>query len=306
MKTKGLPSNKAKSQVIGVILALLVIVVVVVVMFVSGMESRKTVEVIKLKKNVSMNAPITDESIVSEKMYYKEFEKAGLQKMSNGKSRRAIILWSERTKIVGKTFASYYLRQGLPMYWDMVVKEQPKKHSYLYKLDGELLNINMNAVEFGEMVVPGDMLNIRVRYSETVYDLPSEEQYLLTKDNRGTSTNLTREKQEMLFNEVKVLDMLNSDGKSIFDIYYDFLAKPKATQVTMINNKDFLKSVKPASILLSVTAEEADRFMFISGKSPRFLLTLLPRTGNNVILESLADIDKAAKNDSKSTQSSSN
>ena len=301
MKTRLLPVvDKIKgSKKLGILLAVLIIVLVTGSIVISGMESSKTVDVLKLSKPVSVNAPITAADVEVKQMYYKEFQEAGVQKLSDGSTRRSIVLASEKSKVIGKLYAAYYLRQGLPLYWDMVVKEQPKKHSYLYKLDGEFLNTGLDASDFGEIIVPGDSINVRVKYNDNVYDLPPEEQYLLQKDSTriggGTSGSVTRTKQEMLFNEVRVLDMLNSEEKSIFDIYYDFLSKPKTEQAKLLNDSTFAKSVKPTKVMLSVTAEEVDRMVYIEGNSPSYKITLLPRTGNNAILESLSDVSKLVK-----------
>ena len=112
-------------------------------------------------------------------------------------------------------------------------------------------------------------------------------------DGKGSSEPLTVGRREMLFSEVQVLDMLNSDGNSIFDIYYDYISKSKSKQQELLKDSKFLKSIEPDTILLEVTAEEADRFMQISAYNPKYLMTLLPRTGSNSIIDSLADIQAA-------------
>ena len=90
--------------------------------------------------------------------------------------------------------------------------------------------------------------------------------------------------------------MLNSEGASIFDIYYDFISASKSVQAEALANDEFLKSIEPKSILIECTAEEADRFMEISAKSPEYLMTLLPRTSSSAIIDSLSDIQEALKN----------
>ena len=149
--------------------------------------------------------------------------------------------------------------------------------------------------DFGDMVVPGDTLNIRVNYDKKYYNLSDIEKYKLGIDSgAGNSTEgVSVKTTEMLFNEVSVLDMLNSDGNSIFDIYYDYVSLSKAAQNEKLKDSTFLESIKPQSILLEVTAEEADRFMELKSSNPTYQITLLPRTGSNAILDSLSDIQKA-------------
>jgi hypothetical protein len=186
------------------------------------------------------------------------------------------------------------MRGNTVLFWDATVKEQTKKNSYLYSMDGELLNIQMDTSDFGDMVVPGDTINVRASYTTTDYSLSSEEEYKL---NAAAGTNGTTgtqvQKNELLFSEVNILDMLNSDGASIFDIYYDYISLSKAEQEELLEDDDFLKSVEPDTILLEVTAEEADRFMEMESYSAKYLMTLLPRTGGSAILDSLSDIQAA-------------
>jgi hypothetical protein len=163
-------------------------------------------------------------------------------------------------------------------------------------MDGELLNIQMNTKDFGDMVVPGDTINVRACYETLEYDLTSEEEYKLNLDaggNGNIAIGTTVQKNILLFSEVNILDMLNSDGASIFDIYYDYISKSKAEQNKLLESSDFLASVKPSTILLEVTAEEADRFMEVSAYNPEYLMTLLPRTGSSAILDSLSEIQSA-------------
>ncbi len=289
-ETKAKNSNRYKSRLMGIVLSLGVIAGTSVITYIGSAENRKTVSVVKLKQGVSANQMITDDLIEEYEMYYKEFENYGVVNYADGSKRKAVITWDDRDKIVGKKYAAYYLRKDTVVFWDNFVSKQTRKNSYLYEMDGELLNIKMNTTDFGDMVVPGDTLNIRCRYQKPNYDLPSEEAYRLSGNK---STVVTETVTEMLFNEVTVLDMLNSNGSSIFDIYYEYISWSKSKQAQSLKDSNFLASVKPSTILLEVTPEEAERFMEMSGRNPQYLMTLLPRTGSSSIIDSLADIQSA-------------
>lgn len=299
MKMKKSSASRAKTRLMGIFIALFVIIAVCVATAYTSAENRKTVSVVRLKTPIGANALITDDMVEEYKMYYKEYEQYGTVTLSDGTRRQVVVAWKDKDMIVGKRYAAYYMRRDSLLFWDATVREQPKKNSYLYSMEGELLNIKMNTDDFGDMVVPGDTLNIRVSYKKVAYDLPSEEQYKLS-EKQGTSLEpVSTQVTEMLFSEVTVLDMLNSKGNSIFDIYYDYISKSKTEQAKLLKNSEFLKSVQPDTILVEVTAEEADRFMEISSKSPTYLMTLLPRDGSNSIIDSLADIQTALSNQSK-------
>lgn len=288
-----------KRKIFSIIVAVGIVVFACIASAITSAEAKKTVSICKTKEPISANALITKDMIEEDTMYYKEFQKAGVQKLSDGSTRQAIVTWDKRDQVIGKRYSAYYLRGEVPLYWDNTVKEQAKKNSYLYNMDGELLNIQLNTEDFGDMVVPGDSLNIRVSYTDTLYDLPTEEQYKLTTQNGGKVSPVETQVSEMLFDEVKVLDMLNKDGQSIFDIYYEFISRDKQTQSALLKDDDFLDSVKPDKILLEATREEADRYMDISSKSPTYLMTLLPRTSSSAILDSLNDIQKAVQSKQK-------
>ena len=302
MKVKSNTAGRAKSRVIGVFIALATIVFVCVVTSISASENKKVVSVVRLKDNVSANSMITEDMIEEYDMYYKEFEQYGVVNFSDGTKKKSVVTWEDRDSIVGNRYAAYYLRGGTVLFWDQTVREQTKKNSYLYSMDGELLNIKMNTEDFGDMVVPGDTLNIRARYQKVNYDLPTEEQYKLTTEEGGTVQAITTPVTEMLFSEVTVLDMLNSEGNSIFDIYYDYISKSKEEQAALLAESEFLTSVEPDTILLEVTAEEADRFMEIEANDAEYLMTLLPRTGSSSIIDSLAEIQSALNGTTKSNK----
>lgn len=293
MKVKVNTAGRARSRLFGILIAIAMIVFVCILTSISASENKKTVSVVRLKDNVSANSMITEDMIEEYEMYYKEFEQYGVITFSDGTKRKSVVSWDDRDLIVNNRYAAYYLRGGTVLFWDSTVKEQTKKNSYLYSMDGELLNIQMDTKDFGDMVVPGDTLNIRARYEKVNYDLPSEEQYKLTVKDNGTVDAISTQVTEMLFSEVTVLDMLNSDGNSIFDIYYDYISKSKSQQNALLKSDEFLQSVEPKTILLEVTAEEADRFMEIEANDAEYLMTLLPRTGSNSIIDSLAEIQSA-------------
>lgn len=297
VKVKSQNVNRARSRLIGVLLAGCLIVFVCIMTAISSAEMKKTVQVVRLKADtpISANSLITNDNIELYEMYYKEFQQYGTMPFADGTKRSIIVRWADKDAVVDKRYAAYYLRGGTVLFWDSTLVDQTRKNSYLYNMTGELLNIQMNTVQdFGDMVVPGDTLNIRAIYGATVYNLPTEIEYRLSQESgRNSSNGVEITKNDMLFSEVTILDMLNSSGNSIFDIYYQYISKTKAEQQAMLADEGFLASVKPASILLEVTAEEVERFMTLDGAGAQYRITLLPRTSNSTITDSLSEIQEA-------------
>lgn len=294
IKIKANNTSKAKNRILGIFLALGVIVFVTILTAIGTAETKKTITVVRLKEgsSISANSLITEDMVEAYDMYYKEFEQYGTTEFSDGSTRSAIVRWKDRDSVIGKRYAAYYMREKTVLFWDSTLKDQTRKNSYLYSMSGELLNIKMNTVEdFGDMVVPGDTLNIRATYSKDYYNVPKEEAYKLSGDTSGDGVKV--QKTEMLFSEVTILDMLNAEGNSIFDIYYDYIASTKAEQSAMLNDEGFLQSVTPASILLECTSEEVEHYLKLKDVEATYQITLLPRDGSSSIVDSLADIQTA-------------
>lgn len=296
VKVKANNVGKARNRLIGLILAACLIVFVCIMMAISSAETRKVITVVRIKNDsaIAANSLITDDNIEAYDMYYKEFEQYGTMKFSDGSTRSTIVRWQDKDLVVGQRYAAYYLRGGTVLFWDSTLRDQTRKNSYLYNMSGELLNIQMNTVkDFGDMVVPGDTVNIRVTYSETVYNLPTELEYRMSQEaGNFQDVGVTLERTDMLFSEVTILDMLNAAGNSIFDIYYDYISRTKAEQQALLLDEGFLSSVTPASILVECTAEEVERFMAL-GTGAEFQITLLPRTTSSSITDSLSEIQSA-------------
>ena len=296
IKVKATNASRARSRLAGILIAFAVIIVVSILTAISSAEMKKVVTVVRIKEDTSIpaNALITESMVEPYDMYYKEFQQYGTMKMSDGTTRSTIVRWEERDLVINRRYAAYYLRNDTLLFWDATLKDQTRKNSYLYSMDGELLNIQMNTVsDFGDMVVPGDSLNIRAVYQDTLYNLPSEEEYELSMETGSEFSAVEVTVVEPLFKEVQVLDMLNSAGNSIFDIYYSYIAMTKAEQQAALLDDAFLDSVKPDSILLEVTEEEVEHYMEVNSKSAQYQITLLPRKSSSSITDSLSDIQEA-------------
>lgn len=268
---------------------ILVVAVVLVLNYATSTAMRNTVNVVKLKSAVPQDGRITADNMVEDTMSQADYEKQAVVTMGDGSKKRSIVLWDDRERIVN-AYASYYIRANTPIYFDSLTKENAKKYSYLYKMDGELARIDLDAQEFGKMLVPGDKINVRANYTEEDYTLPDQQEFAMQQQT-GVQSQTSKQEKVMMFNNAVVLDMLNTNGESIFDLYYQLLALPKAQQQTMLASEDFQKSVQPKKILLNVTAEEADRYMEIQSKSPTYMMTLLPRTSGNLITEALNQLE---------------
>ena len=290
-------ASRSKNRLMGIIIAACVVVFICIMTAISSAETKKTITVVRIKSDtpIAANALITDDMLEAYDMYYKEFQQYGTMKFSDGSTRSTIVRWNDKDLVVGKRYGAYYMRGGTVLFWDSTIADQTRKNSYLYSMSGELLNIQMTTTQdFGDMVVPGDTLNVRATYTTTIYNLPTEQEYKLNASGGNASTDgVEITKTDSLFSEVTILDMLNASGNSIFDIYYQYIAATKAEQQTMLQDDNFLESVKPASILVECTAEEVEHYMKLQAAGASYQMTLLPRTSSSSITDSLSEIQTA-------------
>ena len=291
-------ASRSKNRLMGIIIPACVVVFICIMTAISSAETKKTITVVRIKSDtpIAANALITDDMLEAYDMYYKEFQQYGTMKFSDGSTRSTIVRWNDKDLVVGKRYGAYYMRGGTVLFWDSTIADQTRKNSYLYSMSGELLNIQMTTTQdFGDMVVPGDTLNVRATYTTTIYNLPTEQEYKLNASSGGTASSDGVEitKTDSLFSEVTILDMLNASGNSIFDIYYQYIAATKAEQQAMLQDDGFLESVKPASILVECTAEEVEHYMKLQAAGASYQMTLLPRTSSSSITDSLSEIQTA-------------
>ena len=281
--------NKAKfsQQIIIIVLALLMIGAVILVNWWTSSDMRDTVEVAVFNTNVAQNAYISESMITKQTMTTADYKRNAIVKMSDGTERRQIVLYSDIKDIVGK-YAANYIRAETPIYYDSVTTEYTKSNSYLYQMDGtELLKIDVDPGQFGNILVPGDRLNVRITYSEATQNILSEADYLKLSDEERADLTGESTTTELLFSEVTVLDMLNSSGESIFDKYYALMSLPESEQEKQFEDDSFKASIQPSCILIAVTPEEAERYILLGGGTGGSLITLLPRVQSNPILEAI-------------------
>lgn len=90
---------------------------------------------------------------------------------------------------------------------------------------------------------------------------------------------------EIVFNEITVVDMLNSAGESIFDLYYDLLSLPLqqrieyvTTEISKSSTNEFKSRVTPASLVFSVSRDEATMLAEFENLGATLKYTILPST----------------------------
>jgi len=295
VKTARVSNQQAVSKAgLVIIVVILAVVVTIVSQVMLTRQQRQVISVLAFASDMDKGSLVTRESFTTMDMLVAEYEKWGVQTLENGEQKRLILQESDLDNILQKDcYTSYFMKANTPIYTSSLTRESPRKNSYLYEMDGELVKLDVSADVFGDMVVPGDKVNIRCTYTEQSYALPTESQLRAMQEyGEDDFTKLnTQQKSIMLFSEVTILDMLNGNGESIFDYYYDFMNWPTTKQQEALKDSSFKAATAPSQIILCVTAEEVENYIHVQQGGPSYFLTLLPRENNSVILEAINSLN---------------
>lgn len=208
-----------------------------------------------------------------------------------------MILWKDKSEVVDK-YPTMQIRRNTPVYRDMVTEEQVVKYQYIYDLkpDEELLTFRYTSGEAGGRIPrPGDRFRIRASYK-----MEEKEINLLTqelKDRRKKGEDISDSSGNVMikgvgeedilvgnirtatiFDVVTVMDMLNSDGDSIYEIVKEVESMAPAEKEETLNKDEFKRKVTPDSLLLAVKSDQVSRYVeFQSNTNSKYTLTILSR-----------------------------
>jgi len=257
---------------------------------------QREVEIVKFSKDVGIGTEITDEDIQSGTILTAEYnDKANSTWVGNdGKSQsgQIYIKWDNRKDILGMYVTNARRIDDAVTLRDLSdIEIEPNPWYSEVPVDNELYTLKFDASDiYTRMLLPGCTIRMRV-----ITEVPSNkaEQYrakikeksvenvTTSEDGEIEDTNgymsailpyLAQDQKsdddsesevpvaEVVFNNLVMLDALNSDGESIFDIYYALNNMDSTVRENYIReNASTLKSrLLPASLIMSLTPEQAD------------------------------------------------
>ncbi|HBG2133302.1 TPA: hypothetical protein KPJ62_003664 [Clostridioides difficile] len=89
-----------------------------------------------------------------------------------------------------------------------------------------------------------------------------------------------------------VIDILNDNGISIFDVYYELFTLSRKKQEELFLNNNFQKNIVPSNILLKVTELGYLDYNNIKKEELSYEITLLNEIEENIVLKALNDLKK--------------
>jgi len=272
-------TGKLIKRVAAIIFSAAVIIVSFIYLNNADRAARDTVTVVRIKSaDLPAYSVISKENVEKYDVIKKEYEGG-----SNG-----MVLFEDIENIYGLVSA-YFIRGGTYLYKNQLIEKKPQRNEWLYELTGdyEVLTIPYNYMEAGgEILLPGDQIRIRVIYEG--YEEQSEDDYYDTNPNYGYSGNKII-KSEILFDSIVVRDMINSNARSIYEIYSEVMRLGEKERREVMKSSGFMSSIKPKSLLLEASADQIDAYALYkkTAGAGNFLITILSRSGGRVILDQL-------------------
>ncbi|NLD47414.1 MAG: flagellar biosynthesis protein FlgA [Clostridiaceae bacterium] len=271
------PNRHLLKKILALVFSLVVIVVSFIIITNANKAARDTVEVLRVKAGDGLPAfaPITE----------KDIEKYPLIKKEHTDD---MVLAEDLPNVAGK-MSKYFLRKNSIIYKDQIIDEKPLKNEWLYNLDKELevLTIPYNYLECGgDVLLPGDTVRIRVSYEIDAggYVDPAE-------GNPNATVVQTRGRAirtDILFDSIVVMDMLNSNSHSIYEIYKEVTKLSEDKKQEVMKSEDFLRNIQPRALLLAGSKEQMNQYAkFKSSDAKAFLITILSRANSEVVLDQL-------------------
>ncbi|HBG5344052.1 TPA: hypothetical protein KQG29_001416 [Clostridioides difficile] len=129
----------------------------------------------------------------------------------------------------------------------------------------KLITLDITEKQLKHMLVPGDRINISI---------------------------LNKDKIIKIYDSAIVIDILNDNGISIFDVYYKLFELSKEKQEELLFNSNFQKNIGPAKISLKVIEMDSINYNSLIEDGLNYEITLLNEIEENIILKALSDLKK--------------
>jgi hypothetical protein len=267
-------NSSKKNLLLGVVLVITVVLIIWV--YAMGRKAEETISVVMLADNIYKNEVITESSLKEYQMLKGEYEKYAVVD-ENGVQKRRILKWEERSMIIN-SFAAYPLQADtVAMYDNFIVSRTDNSDTVLYSYPGKnivKLDVGDDDLDaFKTFLQPGDRINVIAIFksSEKVY----------VDDGYGNTTTETVDtyREEEVFTDIMLADLLNDDGESVLDLYAEYNEKTTYQQAALDSSESWLESVQPSVMLVALTPEEETQYYkYLSKSDVEFRISLPQRT----------------------------
>lgn len=271
-------------KIITLMLSILIVFITFITLGNADRAAQDTVDVVRVRNAIPEYTLIDRSDVERYALVRKEYNTTDM-----------ILYENVEDEVIGKLSANY-IRHNTVLYKDQLTEERPLRNEWIYTLtpDEEVVTIPYKSSEAGgEILLPGDLIRIRVTY-EVEQEVPAQNNYNYNpNDYYVSSAGRKTIRTDILFDSIVVKDMLNSNGRSVYEVYKEVMRYPDKERETAMKNKDFLSSIKPTALLLAGTKQDMERYATYKASvgSGNFLITILSRVGNSIDLDSLPIIE---------------
>lgn len=278
---------------------------------------QEEISVIRLK-NTKVAGDLLQENDIEKltmpRSFYDEYGVQTFEEDGKQVTRQAIVKWSDKDELIGKYMVNY-TQSGTFLTERHVTADTVLKNPWtqnipegyeVYTLPFDANDINTNMLTIGTVLRVRSVAQVDATQAADLKQKIAENDKKLANgnyissgeslivdalQNNGaslgaewgeTSDGKTVPVAEVIFDKITIVDMLNSAGESIFELYIDLLKKPVDERIpyleTTLEGSDtsFRSKVTPVSLILVVSREEANRLAEFENLGANLKYTILP------------------------------
>lgn len=262
--TSARPRANQNKRMLGIIGIGIFTFLLILWIFAMQANATKTVQVAMYARNIYKNQQITADMFIPYDMLQQEYDNFA-STYKDGTTKRKVILYSEVNTLVG-TYAAYPLRAETYALWtDFITSRTDNSDSVLYSYPGKsliVLDVDQSTIkQFSSFLKPGDRINIIAQFDESAQVKVYKDDGTFEMEDSETHRN------EPMFQDIVLADMLNSDGQSILDLYEYYDTLDTYSQASLDTSDDWAERTTPKTVLVALTPEEIDTLYYYQSKS---------------------------------------
>lgn len=272
-KTKISSKKNLLKKIIAVVVSVGIFVLSYIIITRANTAAKDTIPVIQIKSTQG----IPEKAVLSK-------DNLGKYDIVKKEYTDDMVLAEDLEKVIDN-YAAHYLRKGAILHKDEYVNELPLKNEWLYEMgdDEEALSIKYDYLESGgDILTPGDRIRVRITYD---VDAPANNGEGDPEDFYGVGKSKVK-KVDVLFNSISVIDMLNKEGHSIYEVYKEVMRLPEDQRQKVLKSEEFMDNIKPKSLVVAANSEQISNYIKMENMSgKKFYVTILSRHEYSTILD---------------------
>lgn len=333
--------NRPLAKKIVATVVLVVALVAVFMAFKSVMDRQEEmVTIIKISKDVkagdvlTIGSGTTKPNITKEQITRSTYQQLNSYVDSNGKKLEPVILAKDVQKVDGM-IASYFLAEGTWLRGYMLTNENLILNPYIENMPDthEIYTLSFDSDEvYTRLMIPGAMIRVRgvsnisaefvdevrsyIQQKESKLDLglelPQDGQSVVRMYMAKSASTMTNGVNnatavaEIIFDKIRVVDMLNSNGESLFALYSKLIELPidqrieyLKTDISEKNDNSLWKRLTPEKLVLIVSHEDASllaEFEQLGGMEFKYTLLKPGLNGDDELYSQFLDVTDTLQN----------